>query len=298
MNRFAPLFVVFAASLWGIDGILLRPNLYTLPVPLVVFLESTIIVLVLSLFFVRSYKSFFSLKRNDWLAFFGVAIMGGAIGTMSITKALFYVNFVNLSIVVLIQKLQPAFAIMLASLILKETPPKKFYGWAALAITGAYFMTFGLTFPEISFENKTALAAGFALLATLGFASSTVLSKRALKNLEFNNATYLRFLSTAIVMLIIVLSTGNISAVSQVSTNQWLIFISIAFLTGGPGIFLYYYGLKHIKASVATIAELAFPITAVLLEFFIRGNILGPVQWIGLVVLFYSILKVTRLEKG
>jgi len=298
MNRFAPLFVVFAASLWGIDGILLRPVLYTLPVPLVVFLESTIIVVVLTLFFIRSYKSFYKLDRNDWLAFLGVAIMGGAIGTMSITKALFYVDFVNLSIVVLIQKLQPAFAILLASIFLKEIPPKKFYRWAGLAIIGAYFMTFGLTFPEITFENKTALAAGFALMATIGFASSTVLSKRALRNIEFNKATYLRFLSTAIVMMIIVLSTGNFSAVTQVSNNQWLVFISIAFLTGGPGIFLYYYGLKHIKATVATIAELAFPITAVLLEFLVRGNILGPVQWIGLAVLFYSILKVTRLEKS
>lgn len=298
MKRFAPLFVVFAASLWGIDGILLRPNLYTLPVPLVVFIESTIIVLVLSLFFVRSYKSFYKLKRNDWLAFLGVAIMGGAIGTMSITKALFYVDFVNLSIVVLIQKLQPVIAIFLASIVLKETPPKKFYRWAALAVIGAYFMTFGLKFPIINMENKTALAAGFALLATFGFASSTVLSKRALKNIEFNKATYLRFLSTAIVMFIIVLLSGNFSAVSQVSTNQWLIFFSIAFLTGGPGIFLYYYGLKHIQASVATIAELAFPITAVLLEFIIRGNILGPIQWLGLVILFYSILKVTRLERS
>lgn len=159
-------------------------------------------------------------------------------------------------------------------------------------------MTFGLTFPEINFENKTALAAGFALLATLGFASSTVLSKRALRNIDFNHATYIRFLSTAIVMLVIVLTTGNFSAVSQVSGNQWLIFMSIAFLTGGPGIFLYYYGLKHIKASVATIAELAFPITAVLLEFSVRGNILRSVQWIGLAVLFYSILKVTRLGKS
>jgi drug/metabolite transporter (DMT)-like permease len=298
MNRFAPLFVVFAASLWGIDGILLRPNLYTLPVPLVVFLESFIIVLVLSVFYIRSYKSFYKLKRNDWLAFLGVAIMGGAVGTMAITKALFYVNFVNLSIVVLIQKLQPAFAIFLASVFLKETPPKKFYRWAALAVTGAYIMTFGLAIPNIGLENKTIFAAGFALLATIGFASSTVLSKRALKNIEFSQATFLRFLSTALVMSLIVLATGNFSSVTEVSSNQWLIFISIAFLTGGPGIFLYYYGLKHIKATVATIAELAFPLTAVLLEFFMRGNILGPIQWIGLIILFYSILRVTRLEKN
>lgn len=297
MNRFAPFFVVFAASLWGIDGILLRPYLYTLPVPLVVFLESTIIVLVLSLVFIRSLKKFPKLKRSDWLAFTGVAIMGGAMGTMAITKALFYVNFVNLSIVVLIQKLQPAFAIMLAAIFLKERPRKAFYGWAALALTGAYIMTFGLNIPVINKEDKTAIAAVFAMIATISFASSTVLSKRALKNVEFREATYLRFLMTAGVMLIIVFLTGNIDAVNEVTTPQWMIFLVIAFLTGGPGIFLYYYGLKHIKASVATIAELAFPLTAVVLEYMVRGNLMGPVQWLGVVILFYSILRVSRLNR-
>ena len=297
MKRFAPFFVIFAASLWGIDGILLRPNLYSLPVPLVVFLESTIIVLVLTIFFIRSFKIFFELKRNDWFAFLGVAIMGGALGTMSITKALFYVNYVNLSIVVLIQKLQPAFAIFLASVFLKEKPPKTFYIWALLAITGAYIMTFGLSLPEIKAHDKTAYAAAFAILATIGFASSTVLSKRALKNVEFKEATYLRFLMTALVMLLIVLLTGDLPGVQSVTDDQWLIFTAIAFLTGGPGIFLYYYGLKHINASVATIAELAFPLTAVVLEYLVRGNIIGPVQWIGVVILFYSILRVTQLNK-
>jgi len=297
MTRFAPFFVIIAASLWGIDGIVLRPYLYTLPVPLVVFLESIIIVTLLTPFFVFHYKDLLLLKRNDWLAFTGVAILGGAIGTMSITKALFYVNFVNLSIVVLIQKLQPAFAIFLAALLLKEKPPENFYRWAGLAIIGAYIMTFGFDFPTYSMEDKTSVAAVFAIFATIAFASSTVLSKRALKNIEFKSATYLRFLMTAAVMLIIVLFSDNLSEVVDVSNEQWLVFMAIAFLTGGPGIFLYYYGLKHITASVATIGELAFPLTAILLEFLLRDNILSPVQWIGTVILFYSILKVTRLRK-
>ena len=297
MNRFAPFFVIFAASLWGIDGILLRPYLYTLPVPLVVFLESLIIVLVILIFFLRSFESINKLHLHDWLAFAGVAIMGGVVGTMAITKALFFVNFVNLSIVVLIQKLQPAFAILLAALFLKEKPPKTFYIWALLAMAGAYIMTFGINKPVLNAHDKTALAAFFALIATVSFASSTVLSKRALKNVEFKEATYIRFILTALIMFIVVLFNGNLSDVKDVSESQWLIFVAIAFLTGGPGIFLYYYGLKHIKASVATIAELAFPLTAVILEYLVRGNIIGPVQWVGVVILFYSILRVSRLNK-
>ncbi|MCJ7554300.1 MAG: DMT family transporter, partial [Ignavibacteriaceae bacterium] len=64
----------------------------------------------------------------------------------------------------------------------------------------------------------------------------------------------------------------------------------------GAAIFLYYYGLKRITASVAAICELAFPLTAVILEYFIRGNILGPVQWIGAIVLLVSIIKVSWIK--
>jgi drug/metabolite transporter (DMT)-like permease len=87
-------------------------------------------------------------------------------------------------------------------------------------------------------------------------------------------------------------TTGDISNISEITTKQIIVFLIIAFTTGGAAIFLYYYGLKRISASVASICELAFPLTAVVLEYFVHGNILSPIQWIGAAVLLISILKV------
>ena len=296
LSKLAPVFVIIGASLWGIDGILLRPSLYSLPVVLVVFLESMIVTVLLTPFFLNKIKKLKVLKIKDWIAFGGVALLGGAIGTMAITKALFYVNFVNLSIVILIQKLQPVFAIILAALFLHERPPKQFFLWAGMAILGAYLMTFGLTIPNLVTGDKTVIAALFALLASFSFGSSTVLSKRALKNIGFELGTYIRFTITAILMFIIVLSMGELGSVNDISENQAIIFLLIALITGGPAIFLYYYGLKHITASVSTICELAFPLTAVLLEYSLRGNILGSVQWLGVIILLSSIIRVSVLR--
>lgn len=293
---FAPFLVVIAASLWAVDGIVLRPSLYSLPVPLVVFVESAIVAILLSAFFIKRFSSLKQLKKKDWLAFFGVAMLGGAMGTMAITKALFYVNFVNLSVVILLQKLQPVFAISLATIFLKEKLPKEFFLWAGLAIVGAYFMTFGTTLPNFSTGDKTTIAALFALLAALSFSSSTVLSKRALRNVDYEMGTYLRFLFATIIMLIIAATTGDILSLNEITTKQIIIFLIIAFTTGGAAIFLYYYGLKKISASVASICELAFPLTAVVLEYFVHGNILSPVQWIGAAVLLISILKVSGIK--
>ena len=296
MKKLAPFFIIVAASLWGVDGIVLRPILFTLPVTLVVFVESTIVAVLLTPFMFKYFGELKNMHWSDWLAFIGVALLGGAIGTMAITRALFYVNYVNLSVVILIQKLQPVFAISLAAVYLKEKLPTEFFLWAVLAITGAYFMTFGFNLPDLSNGDKTALAALLSLVAAISFSSSTVLSKRALKNVGFELGTYLRFAITSVIMLLIVLIPGTITSISEISGKQMLIFILIAFSTGGPAIFLYYYGLKRISASVSSICELSFPLTAVILEYFVHGNILGPVQWIGTVVLLISILRVTAIR--
>jgi len=296
MKKLAPFFIIIAASLWGVDGIVLRPVLFTLPVTLVVFVESTIVAVLLTPFMFKYFGEIKNMDWGDWLAFIGVALLGGAIGTMAITRALFYVNYVNLSIVILIQKLQPVFAISLAAVYLKEKLPVEFFWWAVLAIIGAYFMTFGLNLPDLSNGDKTAVAALLSLLAAISFSSSTVLSKRALRNVGFELGTYLRFAITSVIMLFIVLIPGTITNITGISGKQFLIFIFIAFSTGGPAIFLYYYGLKRISASVTSICELAFPLTAVVLEYFVHGNILGPVQWIGASVLLISMLRVTSIR--
>ncbi len=298
MNKLAPLFIIIAAMLWGFDGIVLRPELYTLPVVLVVFIESTITAIYLSPLLFKNITTLKKLQAADWLSFFGVALFGGALGSLCITKALFYVNFVNLSVVILIQKLQPIFALTLAAVILKEKLSAKFFYWAALAIIGTYIMTFGFKIPELNMDNKNLLAALYSVFAAFSFGFSTVLSKRALKNVNFELGTYLRFGISTIIMIVFVITLGELSSISLVSTKQWWIFLLIAFSTGGPAIFLYYYGLKNITASSSTILELAFPMTAIILEYILHNNILNFVQWIGVAILIFSITNVIKLNNN
>ncbi len=296
MDKLAPLFVIIGAALWGVDGIILRPSLYKISVPLVVFIETGAAVLLMTPFFLKEFSKLNKLAAKDWLSYLAVAVFVGAIGTKAITKALFYVSFVNLSIVVLIQKLQPVFAISLAAVLLKERLPRNFFYWGSAAIIGAFLMTFGFDLPLLNTGDKKAAAALFALIATMSFAFSTVFSKRALKNVEFRLGTYLRFLLTSMIMLLVAAGSGEFSGIEAINKNQWLIFVLIIFSTGAPAIFIYYYGLMRITASAATICELAFPLTAVILEYLVHGKLLNPAQWLGVVILVLSIVKVSRIQ--
>ncbi|MBU0626331.1 DMT family transporter [Patescibacteria group bacterium] len=62
------------------------------------------------------------------------------------------------------------------------------------------------------------------------------------------------------------------------SSSHWLYLLIIVFTSGALAMFLYYFGLKRVKASQATILELFRPLSAVILDYSINGNILTPVQ--------------------
>ncbi|MGB6642673.1 MAG: DMT family transporter, partial [Thermoanaerobaculia bacterium] len=141
--------ICISASLWGLDGVALTPRLHNMPVPLVVFLLHAVPFVLMQPFLYKSYRTFGSLRAGDWVVLLLVALTGGILGTFSIVKALFLVDFNQLSVVVLLQKLQPVFAIVLAGLLLKERITPRFLSWAGMAIAGAYLLTFGLALPDL-----------------------------------------------------------------------------------------------------------------------------------------------------
>ncbi|MBN2101876.1 MAG: DMT family transporter [Candidatus Aenigmarchaeota archaeon] len=289
--------VIFAASLWGVDGIVLTPNLYHLNVPVVVFLLHFVAFLIMSVFLFREIPKLKNIKKKEWVSFFWIALFGGAIGTMAITQALFLVNFEHLSAIVILQKLQPLFAITLAAILLKERPKKNFYLWAALAIAGSYLITFGFAQPVFE-GNLLFTAAIYSVLAAFAFGSSTVFGKKVLEKTDFKLSTYVRFGLTSLIMIIIVLLTGSLGGFAQITMDNMLIIFLIAITTGGTAIFIYYWGLKRIMASKATIYELGFPVTAIVLDYAIHGSFMSAGQWLGTILVIFSMIMIVRLRKN
>jgi len=294
---FYSLFIIIAATLWGLDGIILTPSLYSLPVPLVVFLLHALALIFIIPLFIAERSKLKSITKSGYGYFFLVALFGGALGTIAITKGLFYVHFADLSAVILMQKLQPIFALFLAWLLLKEKLPRRFFLYAVLALFGAYAVAFPTLIPNFNTGDKTSIAAMFGLLAAISWGASTVFSKGALNQTDFRMGTYLRYILTSAIMLPIMLISGSIGAFNQITGSQWLIFIIIIFTTGVVAILFYYYGLKHVKASVSTICELALPLSAILFDFIFHGKFLNWTQLLGAVLLLFAIIKVSGLKE-
>jgi drug/metabolite transporter (DMT)-like permease len=279
-----------------VDGIVLTPNLFSLKPGFVVFIIHFIPFAFMSLFFYSEFRHIKSFSSKDWLAFLLIAITGGSLGTLAIVKALFLVHFQKLTVVVLLQKLQPVFAITLAAIFLKERLHSGFIKWAVLALISAYLMSFGFSLPSLDLSNNALKAYFYAVIAAFFFASGTVVSRYLSRSYNFKTATFYRYGFTTVFMLFWVILTGDISNAMQTNSHHWLIILLIAFTTGSGAIYLYYYGLKKVTASVSTICELCFPITAMILDFILHGNQLSFVQWFSAFLLVLSILMISRFH--
>ncbi len=314
--------IMFAAFLWALDGVVIRPMLYHIDVSIVVFAEHFIaFIIMLPLLFyelkrAKILDTLFCLLKKPFLAgsayksrgraFKGfadvrsylfsvlwVSLFGGVIGTMAITKALFYVGYVPLSIPILLQKLQPVFAIAIARIALKEKPKKNFYLWASVAIASSYVVSFGFSMPSFSFGNKLLSAALLGLLAAFAWGSSTVFGRKALKFSSYKLTSCLRFGFTSAIMLIILFATSKIGKLQQLGPKEISLFVLIAVTTGGLAMLVYYFGLRKVEASKATLYELVFPISAVVLDYLINGTLLSVSQLLGAFVLLYSISRIS-----
>ncbi len=291
--------IMAAALLWSLDGVFIRPKFYTMSASLVVFLEHALGFIFLSPFIIISWYKIRVLRPKDWGAIFWVCIFGGLIGTIMITKAFFAAvhGEVTFATVVLLQKLQPIFALIMARIILKEKLSRHFYLWAAVAIISAYFLAFGKTGLSLSGINLFHHAAWFAVIAAFAFGSSTVFGKRIVNHLDFKVTAALRFGITGIMAFLLILFTKDLFTLNEISSLQWKFLFIIVFSSGAVAMFIYYFGLKKITASAATICELFWPLSAVILDYFINKNILNSIQIIASIVLLLAFYKVVREGK-
>lgn len=286
----------FAAIMWGLDGVVLTPSLYNLQVEFVVFILHVLPFLIMNIVLYRQYRFLKKFSLKDILLLLLVALLGGTLGTISIVKALFLVNFQDLSVVVLLQKLQPLFAIGLASIVLKEKLTKSFGIWAFVAISAAYTLAFGFTLPNMAGDKNTVLAALYALLAAFSFGSSTVFGKKILEKYSFKTVTFYRYGFVSIIMFVVVLVIGQFNQFELVSSQNLIFFIIISLTTGSGALFLFYFGLNNVKAILSIIMELLYPISTLVFDYLINNSTLVPIQWISAIVLIFAIINLNRTQ--
>ena len=287
------LLVAVGAAMWGTDGILRVPLLEVATPSQIVLLEHLVLLLYSVPAVVLGWRFFRGLGVAQWIALLVIGWGGSALATLLFTTA-FTVG--NPTVVILLQKTQPLFAIALAAILLRERLGWAYWPCFAVAMVGAYLISFGDLGPFRALTSAEALAAALALGAALLWGSSTVLGRLVLKDVPFYALTGARlFLAVPLLAGIVVTqsSVGGLAAGFAAEPGRVIL---LALIPGLLALLLYYRGLTGTRASYATLAELAFPATAVALNWAFLGVGVSANQVLGFVLLWAAVVVLGYLN--
>ncbi len=288
-----PAAIVVAAFLWSLDA-LLRQSLFSLPSMFIVFAEHALGLMITLPWLIKFWPRIKQLDRKTWISIFWIAFFGGLLGTLAYTRALSYINYINFSVVVLLQKLQPIFAILLARIVLKERFGGRFYLWAFMALVGSYFVAFPQILPQWQDGGKNVWAGLLAVGAAFAWGSSTVMGKYSLRELDSRIITPLRLGLTAIMSGLYLLFFVGFGSLPGLNSEQLFYLVAIVLSSGTVALSIYYYGLKQVKASQATILEMFWPISAVTIDWIFFDHALTWSQIMGAIIMLTAIYNVSQ----
>ncbi len=298
MRKFGPYLVFLAAMLWATDAPFRIHLTHELSSNFIVLSEHFVDVLFVLPLLIIGFSEIKKLAWKEWLAVLVIAIGGSALASVAFTQAFHYVNP---SVAILLQKLQPLIAIGLAASILKEGLSRRFWIWAAVALFGAYLISFPSFIPQIypgEAWNPNVIGVALALVAAVLWGASTVLGKYVLNRRSFTVMTSLRFSVAFLFLILLNWYQHSFPSLSQITGTDILFIFIIAITSGVVSLFIYYRGLSYTKASVATLAELGFPMAAVIVNWiFIPNSGLVPMQLAGMAVLLFAVFRLAPITQ-
>jgi len=279
--------VALAASLWGFSALLREPLAQQMPTVSLVLAEHVVLVLMVSPWLVPAARA---LAGSSLRTKAGVVVIGAgssALATVMFTAAFRLGDPITPQV---LQKLQPVLALLLAAVLLGERVTARFPLFAVPAVVGAWL----LAFPDpIGVTVSGAAAAALAVGAATLWAAGTVLGRMVSGELSFQHVTTLRFAVGLVALAAYSLVSGAPVVVPLDLVPQLVL---LALIPGLLALVLYYLALRQTPASRATLAELAFPVTAAAVGVTLLDGRLDGSQWLGFAVVLASVVALALHE--
>lgn len=254
------------------------------------------------------FKKFLTLSKTELFSLLWIGICGSALGIVFFNLAFGQAAVLQSSGIysgydqtLFVQKIQPIIAIGLGALLLKERLPKGFYLLSGIALIGIFFVTFGTNswpFYAIQLNDASRLIIIYAFTAAFFWGSSTVFGKIVVMKIGHTMTTLGRYVvgGSFLIILNIVIGTNIASVITNTITGFGYLLYAAVISGGLVGLYIYYFGLKWTKASIATICELTYPISAVVLNFIFLNQSMMVFQWVGAIIIIVAITIMAYLN--
>ena len=273
-------FVALAAALWGTDALFRVGLAVNLPASVIVFAEHVLLVILTFPLLLRALKVTRSFELRDWAAAVVVGAGASALATVLFTRAFVYGDP---NTPLLLQKLQPLIAAFGAWVLLGERLLPRYLLYLVVALGGAYLITFA----DPTSVTARSLAAGeLAVGAACLWGLGTVLGRHLTTKLTTAELTALRFGIGLVASAAIVLVDQGSSGYSMPLEARFIPgIIGLTLVPGLIAMLFYYRGLRTTPAAAATLGELTFPLTAIILNYLAFDEVMTATQWLGVLLL-------------
>lgn len=265
IDRYSVVFVALAATLWASDAYFRSQLITHLSAIEIVVAEDALVAIMLAAVLYRERAELKKLTPRGWLAVGIIAAGAQALATVLFTASFSYRIFAETFV---LQQTQPLIAIALAWIVLGERRRPWFWATAGLALVAVYMVVFAQDplQPLSALQHGRVEAGLLALGAAVLWASGTVLGRFALGSISFWSMTALRFTLALPVLVAIVLVQEGGAGFTHYQVHDFVPnLLAIALVPGLLALLLYYRALSRTPASLATIAEMAYPVAATLI---------------------------------
>ena len=273
-----------AAGLWGMDALLRQPLAQSTQAATIVFGEHVLLVLVFLPVIVVALPALWRAGPRYVAAGIVIGAGSSALATILFTQAFVHGDPVT---PLVLQKVQPLIAVSLAAVILGERPRPRFGLFLLGGVAGTWLMIPSPLDPSLHSLLPVFFALGAAALWALG----TVLGRFLALELPFQQVTAVRFAFGLPASLLAVLVLG--APLTASLHDQAFIFL-LAIVTGFVALLLYYYGLQRTTASVASVAELTFPVVAIAVGYLALDGAMTSTQVAGVALTSLVVLLLPR----
>lgn len=281
--------VAIAASLWGLSSLWRGPLAKEYPTVAIVFWEHLLLTVVTLPWLIPAIRRVVRASALTKASVLVIGVGSSALATVLFTSAFRLGDPITPQV---LQKLQPLIAIALAAVVLGERLRPSYLWFALPALAGAWL----LAFPKpLSVSIASAQAALLAIGAAALWAAGTVLGRAASAQLRFSDLTALRFALGLLALAVTVMVTAT---PLTIATDSALDIVLLAAFPGLLALVLYYRALGHTPASRATLAELAFPLTAAVVGVTALGARPNVSQWVGFGIVLAAVVGLALHEQA
>lgn len=280
--------VALAASLWGLSALWRGPLAAQFPSLAIVFWEHVVLTALVLPWLAPAVRRVLAASWRTRAAVLVIGAGSSALATVLFTAAFAVGDPITPQV---LQKLQPLIALALAALLLGERLRRSYLIFLVPALAGAWLLTFADPFGvSVASARAALLAVGAATL----WAAGTVLGRLASAELSFKDLTALRFSIGLVALTVVAGLTGTPLTLSWSAAPRVVL---LALLPGLLALALYYLALGRTPASRATLAELAFPLTAALVGVLAFGSRPEASQWWGIAIVLATVVALSLHEQ-